>query len=212
MTFLDYIQEAGVRTSTTGKHSTAGWHNFVCPFCGTSGSQTNLGMGYNIRGNYVHCWKCGHHNLPATLAALTGRSLTECRKLVPALDRVPGSGRGTVRPGKLVLPAGVGPLRGIHRKYLRDERGLNLDDLERYWHFQGIGLAPRLSWTIFIPIYLDGEVVSWTTRAIGDTGVRYWSAKPAEEKVHHKDLLFGEDLVRNNIIIFEGPLDAERVG
>jgi hypothetical protein len=38
------------------------------------------------------------------------------------------------------------------------------------------------------------------------------SAKPTEESVNHKDLLYGEHYCRNAIIIHEGPTDVWRTG
>lgn len=55
-------------------------------------------------------------------------------------------------------------------------------------------------------------MVSWTTRTIGN-GVRYLSARPEEEKLNHRHLLYGEDLVPGHaIIVHEGPADVWRTG
>lgn len=115
-------------------------------------------------------------------------------------------------PGTLKIPQGVGPLLPQHRSYLQ-QRGFNPGNLEKMWKIGGIGLASRLAWRIFIPVTLDGEVVSWTTRAItDDIDVPYINAKKDEEKYPLKALLLGEELVRHTILVVEGPLDVFAIG
>jgi DNA primase len=113
----------------------------------------------------------------------------------------------------LKLPKGLGLLKTQHRRYLKN-RKFNPKELEALWNLQGIGVAARLAWRLFIPITLDGQVVSWSTRSLSDDHEgRYITASPNEEAVDHKSLLYGEDLVRGNaIIIVEGPTDAWRIG
>src|SRR5581483_4434906 len=110
----------------------------------------------------------------------------------------------------LVLPAGVSDLLKPHRDYLLG-RGFSpkqIEDLQRLWGLAGIGVAGRLSWRLFIPIYYRGEMVSWTTRSLRDTGLRYIRARPEEEKYRAHTLLYGHDLVRDTIIVVEGPFDV----
>jgi DNA primase len=84
--------------------------------------------------------------------------------------------------------------------------------MQRLWNAQGIGMSSQLPWRIFIPIELNGEMVSWTTRSINDYGLRYISAKLTQESFPHKHLLYGEDYARHTVIIHEGPLDVWTVG
>jgi DNA primase len=113
--------------------------------------------------------------------------------------------------GKLKIPPGVGLLAKAHRKYLQG-RGFDPDRIARLWGVQGIGIAARYSWSLFIPIQYRGETVSWTTRSIGDKGKRYSNAPVAEEAIPAKELLYGNDLARQCIIIVEGPADAWAIG
>ena len=82
----------------------------------------------------------------------------------------------------------------------------------RLWDIKATGNMGQFAWRIFIPIMLNGKQVSWTTRAIGSSLPRYKSAKPKEEIVEHKHLLYGEDCVRHSVIVVEGPLDAWAIG
>jgi DNA primase len=114
--------------------------------------------------------------------------------------------------GKLVLPSSLEPLGKKHQKYL-EKRGFNLNELDKLWGINRCTtIAIDLPWRIFIPIYLHGELVSWTTRSLVNTGQRYISAAPEQEAINHKELLYGEDYCRNTIIVCEGPTDAWSIG
>lgn len=88
------------------------------------------------------------------------------------------------------------------------------DTLERMWGLKAVGLSTRVNpHSIVIPIYYRNRIVSWTTRKIGNgKGARYNSAKKKEEILHHKHLLYGEDYVRDTIIVTEGPFNVFRIG
>ena len=73
-------------------------------------------------------------------------------------------------------------------------------------------MSVRLPWRLFIPFHIHGEVVSWTTRSIGQNGLRYVSASSDQEKVNHKSILYGEDFCRHAVIVHEGPFDVWRTG
>ena len=111
------------------------------------------------------------------------------------------------------LPPGVGEFQKSHLKYIR-ERGFDPQYLYDTWGVRGIGLNPKLSWRLFIPIHVQKRVVSWTTRSIAaNSDRRYISASPEEEAVPHKTILYGADLVPGGtIIVVEGPADAWRIG
>lgn len=211
MKFADLLDEHHVPYETEGKYARPGWIQFQCPFC-LGGSDPNKPYaGYNIAYNYVNCWRCGNHPVGKTVQLLTGLDWREVKSLIKnievdykALDLVP-------KRGKLVLPDGLGPLLPVHRKYLRS-RGFDSYELERLWKIQGIGLTSHLSWRIFIPIDHLGQTVSWTTRKAGDSGSRYISARPDQEVINHKEILYGADYCRHVVIIHEGPTDVWRTG
>lgn len=185
-----------------------GWVNFDCPFCEAAGKYH---MGYRIRGGYLNCWQCGKHRVYEVLTEL-GMTAAEARVVSKSIGDTVELEIEAPKRGKLVLPSGIVPMMKQHKRYLKD-RGFKPNQLARLWGFQGIGLHWRLSWRIFIPIYLGNDIVSWTTRSI-DKNVkkRYISAAASEEAINHKELLFGEQYARGSILIHEGPLDVVAVG
>lgn len=193
------------------RHARPGWLQVDCPFCGEGSGKYHLG--FNLAHAYANCWQCGSHPLLKTLAELTGERYDVLKGLTGKLDRFRLAEGDEAKPrGKLVLPERVGPMMRCHRDYLAG-RGFDPDELERLWELQGIGIAERLQWRIFIPIRWRGKVVSWTTRAIGDRiSLRYVAAAPDEESISAKTILYGADYVRHAVLVTEGPTGPWRFG
>lgn len=189
-------------------HVTEGWIGLKCPYCGRAGQ--NYGLGIALRTLRVNCWKCGGHNLVATLAEASG----EPKAVVSALvgGTVPDRREEAPR-GKYTPPPGVGPLLGAHKRYL-ERRGLDPAEMVRLWNLGGIGPGGNLQWRLFIPIHREGEPVNWTTRAIGKTDHtgRYRSAKREQAAVPRGELLYGEDYCRHAVVVVEGPFGVYRIG
>jgi len=202
------LSELKIPHRTSGhEHVRDGWVGIDCPWCSQGLGRYRLGI--NLSRGYANCWKCGSKRLVDVLIAVTDLSAGEVLRLLSDVgwERV----KRTEVKGRLLLPSGLGDLGPIHRRYLR-QRGFDPDVIASLWGIRGIGLSDTFSWRIWIPITRFGEVVSWTSRSIGERAVRYVTAKPEEESVPAKHVLYGADLARHAIIICEGPLDAWAVG
>lgn len=210
-TILEVLDSLNVPYHETGtKHNTRGWVQTRCPHCdGPDGHH----LGWNIERGSVNCWRCGPQRPGDVLVALTSRPLGEVLGRLKGLTKATGRDVPVVACGGLLKePKGLGELTGAHKRYLK-RRGLSPDKLVQLWGIQGIGQAARLKWRIYIPFHLGGRKVSWTTRAISDeVDLRYISAKPEEEAISHKELLYGEDYCRHAIIVHEGPFDVWTTG
>lgn len=206
MNVVDILETRRIPYKRTGqaKDVRQGWVGIeTCPYCGHG----NYYLAIHLATGRCSCWACGSHRLGETIQRLTGASWADVKSWLAGLDLE----RLAPRPrGKLELPKGLGPLLRCHRDYLRGRR-FDPDALAEIWGLQGIGLAPKYAWRIFIPVIDRGRIVSWTTRSIG-TGVRYLSAPAEMEATPIKETLFGLDLVRHAIVVTEGPFDALRLG
>jgi len=213
MDFLEYLKEIGITTRTEGHHHVrSGWVQFDCPFC--SKGSNRFRMGYRIKGGYVNCWTCGRHTLAETIALLADITPRAAYGIIKGFSSLPWRNDEQEQQirGKLVLPRGVEALRPAHRTYLQN-RGYDPDKLVKLWGLEGLGVLSKIGWRIFIPIHHNGKVVSWTSRSLAEkSDIRYHTAKPDEEELNHKELLFGEDYVRNGIVVHEGPFDVFRTG
>ncbi len=212
MDIQSLLQEHHITYKGVGQHEHArpGWIQIECPWCSPRSGRFRLGI--NLAKGYSSCWNCGGHRLSDVLSAITGLSSGECYKLLRGIGwERRSSEEDKKRSSKLVLPSGIGPMLGAHRRYL-DKRGFDPDYIEKLWGVQGIGIEVNLKWSLFIPIHFRGEVVSWTTRSIGTGETRYISAGIDQEAIPAKHLLYGEDHCRHCIIVVEGPTDVWAIG
>lgn len=210
MQFKELLREYNIRYETEGKYSRPGWIQFRCPFCMSGSDPHKLYMGFNLQFGYCNCWRCGKHSIASVISELAGIPFYNAKQLTEGIEI---EHRGPVEKlqGKLVLPKAIGPLLPVHKKYLRG-RGFDPAEIARLWNVGGIGLSSRFAWRLYIPIYLHGEQVSWTTRATREDGSRYISAGLAEESYPHKSLLYGEEYCRHAVIVHEGPTDVWATG
>lgn len=206
--FAEILNDLKISYITEGHHHCrSGWIQLDCPMCGDNSHKYHLG--YNIQFGYMNCWKCGKHNVPNILSLLSGKTWRDCRDIFQEVEKQRGPDQPKLH--RLKEPKGIGPLVTLHKKYLAG-RGLDWGNVEKLWGVQGIGIASRLKWRLYIPIHLYGNVVSWTTRAVRENDLRYVSASTEEEALPHKHLLYGEDYCRHSVIVHEGPLDVWRTG
>lgn len=217
MNITEVLEQYGVPYKLHGDHHHVGrnWVGMDCPYC--SPGSGGFRMGWSLRKKYLNCWRCGPCRTNDALIMLLGVNSDEARRIAKELkahDDLNPYVRGMDIRGTLKLPEGLGPLTAYHKRYLL-KRGFSPRNLVKEWEIEGIGIAKRLAWRLFIPIHdKKGEVVSWTTRAISEKqSPRYMTAKANQEKVNHKHLLYGEWKVPGHaIVVVEGPTDVWAVG
>lgn len=197
-------QEAGHR------HVRRGWVGVDCPHCSPGSEKFRLG--FEISTGRTSCWVCGLFYGPKILSRLLRISEQDSNKIWRDIGRREFRSviDKDVKRGRIENPPGLADLSGAHSNYLI-RRGFDPDQLTMLWKIKGIGLASKLKWRIWIPIYdrFGSEQVSWTTRAIDPADTRrYLSAKPEQEVTSHKEILYGSWHAQHVIIISEGPFDA----
>ena len=152
------------------------------------------------------------------LTRITGRESREISRLTAELGRgrgkplSPDERAANARTGEFRPPGDRGKLLSCHRKFLRS-RGFDPKEIAERWGVQGIGpLGGRYAYRIYIPVHQGTRPVSWTTRAVGEDGLRYDSAPPDRETVPHRSLLYGEDQAGHAVLIVESPVDVWAAG
>lgn len=221
--FARLFQDYGVDfvTSDQHHHVTRGWLGVHCPFCP---GPRNYHLGISPTGG-CYCWRCGKHTLRETLSALLGVPESQ----VGAILRKYGGGR-IILPTRAEPRVSIRPLRfpnpysekltGRYAEYLA-QRGFDPEKLNREWRVCQTGPVSYLdgidfSYRILIPIYWDGEVVSFQTRDITERARAKYMACPREREIrHHKEILYvhpdGPPDDRVGIIV-EGVTDVWRLG
>ncbi len=205
---IDILREYGIPYRTEGQHhhTREGWVQIECPFCGKGSGGYHLGI--NLEHFYCSCWRCGYHSLFVVLKEVSGQDYDGVKRRLDGMIPVYSTTKRSA--GQLELPKGIGPLGGVHKRYLQG-RKLDPDQIASQWGVRGIGLASQLAWRLFIPVHRHGEIVSWTTRSVGG-GKRYISAKPKQSTIPLSHLLYGADQARHSVVVVEGPADVWRIG
>jgi DNA primase len=210
MKFTDILTEYRIPYITEGsEHCRPGWIQIDCPFCEKNRKKWH--MGYNLEKSYVNCYKCGSHSLAQTLSAATGIPYPQSKKILSEIQTI--IPEKEEHKGELKIPDMLEDLPSAHSRYLK-RRGFDPEIIQKLWGIQGIGLAPKYSWRIWIPVFYRGEIVSWSTRSISDISQKkYINAPSSQEDIPINHLLYGEDFVRGDVIIVtEGFMDAWAIG
>jgi hypothetical protein len=211
MSIKDVLDEFGVDYREHGDHphATEGWVNVNCPLCSPTG---HFRLGFSLTSSGCACWSCGKQSAGEMLSLLIDKPVKVAWAML-LKGRQPAGGLTKKARGKLKLPSGCCELAklGPHQRYLAS-RGFDWRELSGVYGIVGTtGISDR-PWSLVFPITEDFETVSFFTRKLHDKGTRYLSAKPEDEAVSAKELLFGEDFAVNAVCVCEGAFDAIRVG
>ncbi len=214
MNIKEIYDQYGIRYVEYGEHHhvTRGFIQTDCPFCNVG--PENYRLGFNIRNKFYNCWSCGPKRLVDALMALTQSTFSEVKELLETFDPLLLSDqkRPKIVRDAVKLPANLKDMQQAHKDYLM-RRGLNPKTIAALWGVKGIGVSAYLQWRLWIPVFFDMEIISWTTRAIHDSATkRYIAAAEEDEKLPGKSVLYGEDYCKDSIIICEGPVDVWKIG
>jgi hypothetical protein len=206
------------------KNAAAGWVQVQCPWCDDPSDH----LGYNIKKNYYHCWRCGFHHTIETIAKLLsiskdgaallyhqygGKSIVGVKDITaPKMEKL-----------KFMLPVGAMTMSTRHREYLL-KRNFDPEKLEREWGLLGtgpIGYMPvgpneeiNYKFRIIAPIYWHRQIVSFQGRSIKRfPKERYMACPTSREHIFHKHILYGlQQHWRSTGICVEGITDVWRLG
>lgn len=188
-------------------HVRSGWIGIDCPRCSPGWQKYRLGI--NRANGKSNCWTCGVSNAPKMMALSSGQSFSSVLSLWQQIKFNYRIHKKAAVARHLELPKGVDEMQEAHRAYLRD-RKFDPDEIANLWGVKGIGIAVRMSWRLFIPIFdSEGLMVAWTTRSLNpNADLRYITSKEEQSEVDVKSLLYGEHLVQDSLIVNEGPIDS----
>lgn len=228
---VDYITEG--ENVSRGKNI-----NINCPFCA---EDTKYHLGLSLTSSKWGCWRSSSHRgkSPVRLVqALLRCTYKEACKivgtkpkgmlddgefayLVANIDSLLKGEEVEEEEKTLSLPKEVEPLDSSRyslkfRNYLLG-RGFKRKDIFRLISKYNLHYALTGDWSnrIILPIYLDGSLVTWTSRAVDkDAFLRYKTLPKEQELVNIKQTLYNyDDLLSGGDVLYitEGPFDAIKV-
>lgn len=194
-------QDFGIDTAPDGhKHHRSGWVNIECPFCtGNPGYH----LGFNTQSGYFRCWRCGYKPATKVISTILKLSKSEAYDLIRQYGGAQSFRKKTdeisVHKKDFRFPRPYFPLSELplHRKYLKN-RGFDPYLMEKKWGVFGTGNWSYLdkidySWRLMIPIYWNGEIVSFQARDVtGNSEVKYKACPKDREIINHKEILYGK--------------------
>jgi hypothetical protein len=103
-----------------------------------------------------------------------------------------------------------------HFNYLVDTRGFYVEDVERLGAEYGIcaGVSGDFAGRVVMPYYQDGDLVTWTARAVGRSAIRYRDLELESSILPPKMTLYNHDSITAGgvvLVLQEGPFDALKV-
>jgi len=215
------LRDYNINFITEGnKHCSDGWVNIHCPFC--EGSR-DYHLGIHEDGRGAHCWRCGIKKPVEILSRLLNLPEANIRAIMSKYQSNTSIIKRTepkvsILPLRMPRPNSV--LTTPYRNYLI-KRKFDPDKLEREWNIRQTGPVSFLddisySHRILIPIYWNGEMVSFQARDItGKSKLKYLACPKRREKIHHKNILYGKQekwREGKGLIIVEGVTDVWRLG
>lgn len=236
----DLLKREGIPYIEKGPNVKRGAINIKCPFCGSADPSYHMGL--QLENGWWACWRNRTQHsgkspvrlimkllgVPYWLARKTaglGDEDADPEGFDAAAARLLGRGASTARPEE------------VRREFLQHGRhSVPITDrvsTRRAWDylwdrgFDDCDLAPlvksydlRTAWEgifanrIILPYYLDGQLVTWTARAIGPSEIRYKDLSREYSLVPPKETLFNHDCVIDGgrvLVIQEGPFDALKI-
>ena len=218
---ISYFQDRGIKYWGEGDNVGEGWIGITCLFCQDHANHLGISLGDK---NYV-CWLCGAKGGPLDLI----KEIDDCNgfeakrvldeyqlsPLVPKPTTTPRQNTPKSQRSALVtgdhgerITLGMVP-KAVTRFFER--RRFSITHCNKYnLHYCAHG---RYKLRIIAPVSVDKIALSF--QAIDTTGrakIKYLDCPKEIAVVHNKDLLYGLDDVRDQIVLVEGILDKWRIG
>lgn len=222
MDVIALLQDYNIPFATEGhKHCRPGWVSIPCPFCtGNPG----MHLGFNLTGNYFHCWRCGGKTMTYAFSQILNLPKDRVLEIIKhyggtGVSRRVKEQRATININPFKLPSNAEELSEKHIQYLLSRGFSDPEKLIATWELKGTGIYSRLdkidySRRIIAPITWDGKWVSFQGRDITNKQEPKYRACPmARETIHHQHILYGHQHKWSSVgLLTEGITDVWKLG
>ena len=237
--WLRLVKEQRVPYIESGPNVKRGELAIQCPFCGSADPSKHMGL--NLETGWWSCWRNRAQHSGKSPLRLIMRLLvvpySKAREIAGLDDsyidpegfdavaaRIMGRDSTLVKPDaaerrflaidKDFQDIDQGRARTRHHwQYLADRGFDDPDELcAQYGLFAGVSNV----WAgrIILPYLQDGELVTWTGRAIGESRIRYRDLEIEESLLAPKETLFNHDAMLEGgkvLVLQEGPFDVLKI-
>lgn len=241
MDWLQFFDDHGVDYVLRGPNVKSGNVNIACPFCGDDPSHH---MGVNLSNENWGCWRASNHagrKAPNLVKAVLACSYLQAKMIVDQYSRAdpenlddalagllafesPPAAKFEAPAKPLNMPPAFKPIKahGTTAKFYNYLKNRGFKDVDKFCKTYNLRAASTGKWgsRIIIPIYINKELVSWTSRAIGKVkdAPRYLALSELDEDFKSKvnvfhALLNFDKLQKGGKVLFvcEGPFDALKI-
>lgn len=240
----EFLTSRGIEHTDTGPSTARGNLYVHCPYCGAA--DRGMHMGVSLHGRGWGCWKETRHrgrNPTKLVQALLRCSWAEAERITGAKHTAPtqegfaarirsamGQKEAEPEPEGVEFPKEFRKLSAElpHYRYMIRERKFTADEVERLirkFHLKACMFGSwRWSWRIIIPVYdFQGELMTWSGRAVGEASLRYQTHSTDPEKCDEGHtparksitdcFLNAKQVARGGrfLVLSEGPFDCMRL-
>lgn len=236
-----FLQSNNIPIRYSGENTQKGNINICCPFCVQAGrGDTNFHMGIKLSTHEYGCWRNQTHRghkIEKLVRVLLDCTYAEARKIVYGVeliekeeaetwasrinkiftkDKAGPSPETTPGPKELLFPSSFIEIKatgvtGRFYKYLASRGFDNVDSLIKNYSLFCC-LNGEYADRIIFPVFLHGELVTWSTRSIDRyEWLRYRDLEVDKSVVHVKQLLYNYDTLLSGgrtLFITEGLFDC----
>jgi len=211
-----FLKDNGIEYWDSGNNVQEGWVNVNCPFCD---DPSNHG-GFNLKGSYYNCWRCGWHSLVEVVEALALVDSEEAKRILFQYDtrgRIVEDLNLKIKKKK----EKVDEVRyipdekiGSYGKHFLLKRGFDPDYVIEKYDLRWGGEVGDWKFRIIIPIRYRNRIIAFQGRDVtGLTKVRYLTSPSEINSKNPKDVLYNVDRsFGEKVGVVEGPTDVWRMG
>lgn len=223
---IEFLDNQGIEYWTEGKNVSKGKIAIQCPFCDDTSNHCNISL-YNLE---VKCWRCGKHTLQKLIAEVADYSRTEANietKLLQKSLRDSGGGWTGVTPIKKkeassaltkavhLPPEASNHFPKMHIEYLEGRGFTRPRSYIKKYKLLSCYTTGRYKFRIIIPIILNGQIVSFTSKDVTDQQEPpYLNASVQESLINPKWTIYNYDTIikGSDAILVEGVIDVWKLG
>lgn len=212
----DYLDEAGIPYSESGKNISQNWIGMSCPFCD---DQSNH-LGINLNSKAFSCFRCGAKGTAVKLImTLEGKSYsTIIEKLKPFMraerknyGTAPTSGITTHELEKYYET--VSENLGTYGSEFLTGRNFDAKFLELRYRLRNGRISTDQQYRIVVPYFIGNHLCTFSGRDFtGKQSIPYKHCPISKSVKPPKELLYNIDSCKDTAIVVEGVFDVFRIG